>query len=641
MDLKPKIIAPAVGRPMTPNTKHSPSPLSFRWVLRGPLLTAAVVLVVEFVVHGLFRDATPTPFVIVAILYATLSDGLWSGLTSTLIGWLYLAYYFSTPGTPFQYQTENLDRIFLWALTMPIVVLIVNHLRNRLNREHEQLVQEIENHRQTEDKFRSLLEAAPDAMIVVETDGSMALINRQAELLFGYERADLLGKPVEMLIPESLRAPHPLHRMSYIQNPYPRPMGSGLELYGLHRDSHQFPVEISLSPIQTGEYTLISAVIRDITERKASDEALRESERQLRLLLENSPDIIYIMNLAERRATYLNRTEFLGYTRDEIESVDSLLHALHPDDMDRVIAHWREIIVEDVFNKSSRIEYRLRDKEGQWQWIQSRETVFISTPEGRPVQVLVTMTLITERKRAEQEQLELQLERERINILRQFVSAASHDLRTPLSIMTTSLYLLRKTPDEDKRAAHLTRLEQQLKFVNQQLENMFKLLKLDLGDVLFEFEACDLKTLLRELVDKNQTPVRRKNQQLELALEELPLLILADKVEFGLALQNLIENAIRYTAKEGRIRVTASAQDGQARVEIADTGVGVSAADLPHIFERFYRADKARGTDMGSSGLGLPIARKIIEAHQGTIEVESVLGKGTTFHLRLPLISKP
>jgi PAS domain S-box-containing protein len=371
---------------------------------------------------------------------------------------------------------------------------------------------------------------------------------------------------------------------------------------------------------------LISSVMRNryVSRIEIQAHDLLDSEERYRSLFESGfVGIVVHENgvILEANAGFLKS---LGYRLDEVRG-----QPLHHFFLPVTASRSRQIM------DSTRFEMMANRKDGtQFRIEIYRRTI---TYRGRCVEVLAFHD-ISEHKQAEEERVKWLAERERSYVLRQFISDASHDLRTPLATINTSLYLLRKTvPDESNVERHLDSIQAQAVHLNEVLESLLLMARLDDPETYFELTMLDLNEITRSVLQACQPAALKKGHTLDFSPEpDLPP-VQGDVDEIRRAVRLLLDNALAYTSDGGNITIRTRRIHKVVVIEVEDNGPGISPEDLPHIFQRFYRGDKARGQAHNVGvGLGLPIAQKIIEAHGGTIDVETHLGMGSTFQIFLP-----
>lgn len=246
---------------------------------------------------------------------------------------------------------------------------------------------------------------------------------------------------------------------------------------------------------------------------------------------------------------------------------------------------------------------------------------------------------ITDRKLAAKNEIDLALEREKVKLMQQFINDASHDLRTPLTVIYTSIHLLRKSESlDDRTTRQLNRLDQQAQHLNSMIENLINLARLDkAAHNRLQFTQSDLNLLLQEATDEQRPYAETERVNICNKFDDAIPPLFLDPKEIQRAIRQLLMNAIRYTPEGGQICVISVMQSDKILIQVEDTGIGIDEDDLEKIFNLFYRADPARQSDAGGMGIGLNICQRIVEAHDGQITVESKTGKGTTFTIHLPI----
>lgn len=226
----------------------------------------------------------------------------------------------------------------------------------------------------------------------------------------------------------------------------------------------------------------------------------------------------------------------------------------------------------------------------------------------------------------------LALERAR----QEFLTNVSHELRTPLASIKLMLETVTESADEEAAKMFLPQVVGQVDRLTALVQRLLEQARVESGELVLQIEEIDLEEVARPIVQSFQPQAASKDIGLELHVQR-PAIIEADEQRLSQVFVNLIDNALRFTPSGGTVNVTLDVEDGHALVKVADTGMGIPYKDLPYVFERFYVAEPSRTRGVSGAGLGLSIVKQIVEAHRGTVDIESTLGSGTTFTVRIPM----
>jgi two-component system, sporulation sensor kinase E len=484
------------------------------------------------------------------------------------------------------------------------------------------IVRNLTERKRAGEQFRLAVEALPNGMLMVDEDGTILLVNRQIEQLFGYERAELIGQPVEMLVPQRMRLHHADDRAEFFAHSESRAMGKGRDLYGVHKDGQEFPLEIGLNPIRTPDGVKVLASVVDISERKRAEQAFQKERDFIDAVLETAGALVVVLDW-EGRILRFNRAceQTTGYSSEEVMGRHVWDLFIIPDEVAGVRA-----VFERLRGGEPRSDYEnyWMGKGGFLRRISWSSTVIVDS-SGKVDYVVSSGLDITDFKSI-QEQLR---KTERIAELGTLASGMAHEIGTPMNvILGRAEYLLQRTADEGMKkglATIIAQIERITKVMNQLL--VFARRKQP------DRQVVDLGKIVEDSLEMFQERMTHNRIMVEQAIEGNLPFIHADRDQLVQVLINLVTNSLHAMPEGGRLRLSLAREGSHVCLGVSDTGHGMPEDIRSKIFEPFFTTkDFGKGT-----GLGLTVVKGIIEEHGGTITVESVVDKGTTFWIRLPL----
>ncbi len=396
-----------------------------------------------------------------------------------------------------------------------------------------------------ESRFETIFNHVNEGILIAGSDGKILLANPKVNQLFGYEEDELLGMPVETLVPNELAHRHVAHRDTYMNNPTKRPMGKNITLFGKAKDGHKFPVEISLSYYETGDAMYVIGFIIDISERFAQQEKIQHINAELKALNESLE-----RKVGERTLVLREALHELENSRDELRKA-------------------------------------------------------------------------------------LENEKELNEMKTRFISMASHEFRTPLSTILSSVSLISKyvlTEEQDKRDKHITRVKNAVTGLTEILNDFLSIGRLEEGKAVPNMADHDICQILDDVITE-VNPICKTGQVIEFS-DGHAVRMMLDKQMLRNVMFNLLSNAIKFSPENSKIKVSVTKQDDWVQISVQDFGIGISAEDQNKLFERFFRARNA--SNIQGTGLGLHIVLKYLELMSGDIRFESKLNEGTTFYFRIP-----
>ena len=519
-------------------------------------------------------------------------------------------------------------------------------------------VEDVTQRERAEKLFQLVVESAPNAIVMVDQEGLVTLVNSQTEKYFGYRRDELLGKPVEMLIPERLKDSHQKHVRGFYNEDMARPMGLGRSLYGLRKDGSEFPIEVGLSPVETGQGKLILSAIVDISERVRIDLELQRIRAYLKNIIDSMPSVLVGVD-SDGMVTEWNQGAKQATGVATGNALGQHFSKLFPE-LESQFGNMQEAIRS---NTPMRRERLITEKDGEPHYSDVMVYPLLADESAGAV---IRVDDITSRVRMEQ----MMVQTEKMVSVGGLAAGMAHEINNPLSGVLQNCQNIQRriSPDLEANRRVAGEVGVDLELLNRYLREREILEFLDairqsasrasyiVADMLAysrgaatEFESVRidemLDTVLRLAASDYDLKKKYDFRQIEIVREPDPAFdtLICDRTEIEQVLLNLVKNAAQAMGEAGTPRphrITLRTRRGPETgcIEVEDNGPGMDERTRRRVFEPFYTT-KLVGE---GTGLGLSVSYFIVtEQHKGTIDVKSRPGEGTCFTVCLPLDAEP
>jgi len=531
-------------------------------------------------------------------------------------------------------QSSTFLALAITLITVAFTVFVM--AANGLLRYREMFRQQSE----SESWMRALLTTTVDGVVTVDRDGVIHEFNASAERIFGWSRADIVGRNIRLLMADVERSERD-GLLNYMRTENAAIPGKGSEVIALRKDGSKVPIRRALGHAKLARRDLFVLFITDISERRAIMQALRDSEQQFRSLIGNIPGISFRSSMAfdappvfvsdgiERVAGY-PAGAFVGAHRSR-----TLGSLIHEEDRAGVAAEIARSVAE---LSAYQVEYRLKHADGSVRamWEHGAVTIDESDPEIRWIDGVILD--ISERRQMEQELRHAKEKAEQAAAARaSFVANMSHEIRTPMNAILGFTDVLLDTELDTSQRRHLDTVRKEGRSLLRLLNEILDTAKLDKGAMELEPDDYSLLGLIDELASTFGSNARSKGLAIDIVYDpSLPAWLHGDELRMRQILGNLLDNAIKFTAA-GKVGLHASEQQGRLHITVMDTGIGIAPERLDAIFDPFTQADASMTRRFGGTGLGTTISRQLVALMGGKIWAESAPGEGATFHVVLPL----